>query len=386
MTKVVAHFVRKSTQLKASFIHNQITFHTEYKPVVVNRYESRKDDGGFAQFPADNMPTLNLAENKKFDPNYRYFARLSRTDLNRVLHFLDDHKVSVLHFHYGSDACVYSDVMKVSGRPSVVSFYGYDASSFRTSFAGYGRRLLNTRLFPYVTRVLAMSPDMRNDLLLMGCPEDKIVVHYYGSDIERFFLSAERRQSSAQTTFLIISGLEPQKGHLFLLEAFKLAYLSNNRIRLRIVGTGSAERRIREFINRNAMNSYVSMNGKVGYASPQHLDELRRADVFIHPSVTPKNGDKEGIPGAILEAMAAGLPVISTFHAGIPYVIRDGLTGLLVKEWDTPALVESILQLASNTELRKKLGANGQNSVLTSLDLRKKEMELEEIYDGLIAS
>ena len=106
--------------------------------------------------------------------------------------------------------------------------------------------------------------------------------------------------------------------------------------------------------------------------------------MFIHPSVTDRKGYKEGIPGAIVEAMAAGLPVISTYHAGIPYIIKNHETGLLIREWDYEDLVKSILELTENLQLRKTLGQNGQDYALKYLNLSIKESELEKIYDNLI--
>ena len=75
------------------------------------------------------------------------------------------------------------------------------------------------------------------------------------------------------------------------------------------------------------MGKYVTWHGPTVYASEEHKKYLQNADVFVHPSVTDVNGDKEGIPGAIVEAMAAGLPVISTYHAGIPNIIKNNKTG-----------------------------------------------------------
>jgi len=132
------------------------------------------------------------------------------------------------------------------------------------------------------------------------------------------------------------------------------------------------------------MYDYVSYKGKITYASQEHLKILNDADVFIHPSVTAGNGDKEGIPGAIVEAMSAGLPVISTYHAGIPYIIEHNKTGLLVKEWDIKALTEAIICLAERVELRKKLGLAAQKYALENLDLLQKEKELETIYNNLL--
>ena len=133
------------------------------------------------------------------------------------------------------------------------------------------------------------------------------------------------------------------------------------------------------------MSSYVEMMGKVVYGSIQHFKEFQEADVFIHPSITDKNGDKEGIPGAIVEAMSAGLPVISTYHAGIPYVIENGKTGLLVNEWDVNSLANVILKLTDDYSLRKELGQSGQENALANLNLNEKERELEKIYGSIIS-
>ena len=132
------------------------------------------------------------------------------------------------------------------------------------------------------------------------------------------------------------------------------------------------------------MENFVKMNGKIIYGSDIHLKALFNADVFIHPSVTAENGDKEGIPGAIVEAMASGLPVISTYHAGIPYIIENQQTGVLVNEWDVDALAEGILELAENSSKRKMIGLAGQEYAMNNLDLFEKEKELEEIYMSLI--
>ena len=69
---VVAHFLRKNTQFRSSFIQNQILNHIKYKPIIIYRYYSERNDGGFANYSADNIPTLNLAEFKKLDLNFRY--------------------------------------------------------------------------------------------------------------------------------------------------------------------------------------------------------------------------------------------------------------------------------------------------------------------------
>lgn len=384
MQKKVCHFIRKNTQVRASFIQNQINNHQRYKPFIVSKISSDKEDGGFARFDGSEIEWLDLSGYERFASKmlYKSLKLISRNDKSVLVDFLKKNGVDVLHFHYGTDAGLYRPLLEQVKIPSVVSFYGYDCSGFPKRFMGYGTTYLKDRVFPYVTKVLAMSQDMKNDLVKIGCPEEKIVVHYYGTDVESFFMSREYKDRD-EVQFLILSGLTEQKGHIFLLEAFKEAYLENQKISLTIVGDGHMRDGVVKHIQKFNMH-YVSYKGKVVYGSNAHLDYLKNADVFIHPSITDPTGYKEGIPGAIVEAMASGLPVISTFHAGIPYVIENDKTGALVKEWDIQALKNQILRLAASLEVRERMGREGQKYAMNNLNLKNKERDLENIYDQLL--
>jgi len=383
MRRIVAHFIRKESQLKASFIQNQITNHIQFQPIIIYRYKSKKNDGGFAEFSLNDTPTLDLSEGKLFDINFRYLKKISAQDGDKVKYFLKKNNAAVLHFHYGSDTCIYTDVLKNSGIPSVVSFYGYDASSFNSFLFGYGGYLLRNRLFPLVDKVFAMSPDMKKDLIKAGCPEAKIIIHYYGTDVNLFKDLTPVYTRKEKITLLILASLVPQKGHLFLLKAFvQLVNNGCNNIILRIVGSGELENQLKNFVNRNSLQNYVKFIGACKYGSQEMLNELQNADIFVHPSVIAENGDKEGIPGTIVEAMSAGLPVISTYHAGIPFIIKNNESGLLISEGHTNALADAIKKLATNINLRAKLGQNARRFALENLDLLTKEKELENIYDS----
>lgn len=378
----VAHLVRKSSQLRSSFIRNQILEHIDYDPVVVSLIES-EEDNEYADFEDDAVPRLSLRKDKSSGTGRlsRRALFLTRHEVTEIISFLAKYDPSVLHLHYGSDAGIYYPLVKKLRIPSVVSFYGYDCSGFPSIMFGMGRSYLKARVFHLASKVLAMSPDMENDLVTIGCPRQNIVVHYYGSDVGKFFIERTYQQQP-RTEFVMVSGLEPQKGHIFLLKAFKEAYADNKALQLEIYGSGRAEDEVSSFIRCNNMD-YVYMHGPVRYGSSEHVRALRSADVFIHPSVTDSRGNKEGIPGAVVEAMAAGLPVISTFHAGIPHIIRNGETGLLVKEWDVNSLKAEILRTSGDLSLRKRLGQNAQKYAVENLDLLKREKELEKIYDGL---
>jgi len=383
----VVHFVRKLLPPFSSFIRNQIMNHIRYDACVVYKEFVKSN---LASEIINTVPTL-YCENNKQGVNKQYskflykrpFRRLTIGDKKNIRKFLLDHRVDILHFHYGTDAGVFIDSITQSNIPSVVSFYGYDCSSFPTWYFGYGRRYLQ-KVFKYTDYCLAMSEDMKSDLLDIGCPEHKIIVHYYGTDVENFHY--ERKYGTKNDViFLIVGSLVLQKGHIFLLQALtKARQITNRDIMLRIVGTGYLESELKNIVRKNDLGKCVHFVGPLKYLSKEFLSEFYNADVFVHPSVTSDKNEKEGIPGAIVEAMATGLPVISTFHAGIPFIIQHGKTGLLVNEWDINTLAEYIRMLAEDSALRKQVGQKARQYALEELDLRKKEIELERIYDFVI--
>ena len=377
----VVHFLRKYSQLKASFIKNQVENHIRFSPFLIYKFKLHKREGGFADIKSE-VKNLNLSLNNSFSDKIRFkiLKTIGNDDVKLINDYIRINDIKLLHFHYGTDAGIYYPFLKTATLPSVVSFYGYDCSGFPNFMGGYGKRYLNRRVFPYVTKVLAMSPDMKADLVKIGCPDDKIIIHHHGNDIEGFYLERDYSKTQDLCRFLIISGLTPQKGHLFLLKSFKEALKKNSHIRLTIVGGGELHDKINNYIKSNDLSSYVSFDPSVVYNSEKHLEYLKSHDVFIHPSVTDMNGDKEGIPGAIIEAMSSGLPVISTYHAGIPCIIKNGESGVLVNEFDYEKLSGVILEMAGNRILQERYGKAGQQFAINELDLHKKEEELEEIY------
>jgi colanic acid/amylovoran biosynthesis glycosyltransferase len=361
--------------------------HIRYDAVVVYKQFVASS---FADEITNNIPSYHCEDNNKgfiklySDLMYRRpFRRLTHLDRRNITNYLQMHDVDIIHYHYGTDAGVFVKAGASTGLPSLVSFYGYDCSSFPRWYFGLGTRYLH-RVFDNVDYCLAMSEDMKSDLISIGCPQDKIILHYYGTDVQQFPVKRTYEQKD-EVVFLSVGYLVPQKGHIFTLTALKKALrLTNKKIKLRIVGEGRLEERLKEFTVQNDLSKNVFFVGPLHYLSREFLEEYRRADIFVHPSVVSETNEKEGIPGAIVEAMAAGLPVLSTFHAGIPSVITNNSTGLLVNEWDSDRLAENMCLLARDTESRRRIGRAAQEHALKNLDLRQKEIELESIYDRVI--
>src|SRR5450759_4766166 len=165
---------------------------------------------------------------------------------------------------------------------------------------GYGKKYLINRVFKRVTKVLAMSPDMKKDLMAAGCPEDKIIVHYYGTDCKKFYLPKRQFADKEIITILNLCSLVPTKGQLFLLKS--IAEIISNGVtnfRLRIVGTGLLEKELKAYVQQKNLSDYVQFVGAIPYGGREMIREYHGADIFVHPSVVDPQGNKEGIPGTI---------------------------------------------------------------------------------------
>jgi len=386
MNNLVLHLVRKNTQLKASFIQNQVLNHIEFEPKVIF-YENRNSnlDGGFASALPSNVVVHELEKKYTFLEKvlYKTLKQISYISKADLLNQVKQINPKVIHLHYGTDAGLYLKTLRNTNISKVVSFYGYECSGFPKRFFGLGKYYLKYRTFKYADKILAMSEDMKNDLIEIGCPEEKIIVHYHGAKVKRFEARHNYKEMSI-VKFLIISGFAAQKGHIFLLKSFKKSLKFNKNIRLTIVGEGSEKEKIDKTIKDLNLQNYVDIKPFVVYGSKEHIKYFADYDVFIHPSLTDVNGDKEGIPGAIVEAMAAGLPIVSTFHAGIPYIIENYVSGLLVKELDIDDLSKKIIEISNSKSLREELGLKGQKFALSNLDLFNKERDLEKIYNDIV--
>ena len=112
---------------------------------------------------------------------------------------------------------------------------------------------------------------------------------------------------------------------------------------------------------------------------------MKNSHIFILPSITSANGDKEGIPNVLKEAQATGMPVISTYHAGIPELVLNGRSGYLVKERDTNGLSERLIHLIENPDLWFEFGKIGRKHVEEQFNLHKQIMKLEKIYKEMIS-
>lgn len=215
-------------------------------------------------------------------------------------------------------------------------FHGIDISS---------RDVLNhytpeyQQLFRRGDLMLPISDLWAGRLQKMGCPREKIAVSRMGVDMTRF---SPRPVKAPATPLEIISvaRLTEKKGLHVAIEACRQLKEQGVAFRYRILGIGPWERRLRTLIEQYQLEDVVEMPGfKPSHEVKAILDD---ADVFLLPSVTGADGDMEGIPVALMEAMAVGIPVVSTLHSGIPELVEADKSGWLVPENDARALAQRL--------------------------------------------
>jgi colanic acid/amylovoran biosynthesis glycosyltransferase len=181
-------------------------------------------------------------------------------------------------------------------------------------------------------------------------PADRIHVIPYGVAIP----PPMQRAPAAVVTVLSVGRMHFKKGHLETLRAFAQARQGCPALRLEFIGDGETLPACRRFASENHLAGVVTFHG----ARPPAFvhDRLQAADIFALHSVTAPNGDEEGLPVSILEAMAHGLPVVATRHAGIPEAVAEGKTGFLVAEHDWQLMADRLAWLAADPQRRRAFG------------------------------
>lgn len=309
--------------------------------------------------------------------NYRGLRRMTRFEQDFYIKKIYELQPDILHAHFAVDAAYFSNVTRQLDLPMVVSCYGYDVSSFPTRYFGLGSRYLQSA-WQNARLILAMTEDMRQDLLKLGCPANKIRIHYHGINLSRFKY-CERDSAEAPIRILFVGNLSDRKGVEDVLSAFARIASQYSGVQLRYVGSGQLRARLEQLTLSWGLEGRVSF---AGFVRHEELPvEFNNAHIFCHPSRMLKSGDKEGIPGTIVEAMATGLPVVTTRHAGIPEMVRDGVDGFIVNERDVPAIALALSSLIDQKEERSRMGRNAAKQVQQKADSVHLTAELEHIYD-----
>lgn len=273
------------------------------------------------------------------------------SDPRTVGRWLQEYGVEVLLGEYLDASLPWFAVARELGIRFFVHAHGYDVSRrlrepfYRREYLRYGE----------AAGVITMSERSRARLIELGLPSDRVHAIPYGVDVAE---RAPRRAARAGVRLLAVGRMVAKKGPILTLDAFRRASASRPELRLDYVGGGPLLPAAVQFVHALGLHESAVLHGE----RPSHVvhELMEGADIFVQHSLTdPETGDEEGLPVAILEAMASGLPVVATNHAGIPEAVDDGVNGFLVEEGDSRGMAERIEQLVHDGDLRLAMGRAG---------------------------
>jgi len=280
--------------------------------------------------------------------------------------------IRLVHSHFGQNGIAAVKLKKNLNVPLITSFYGYDSGRLGKHFLPYYNNLKNNGdLF------LVLSEDMKKDLINLGFPKEKILIHHLGIDINEFNINNKHKNDNL-FNLLTIARFDEGKGIHIVLDAINLLFKLNpsmkDVIKYHIVGGGKYEEILKNIINKYDLSNNVEIIHNLGVKNGREIvkNELSKADVFILCSYTTKNGTKEGTPVVLMEAQACGLPCIATKHAGIPEIIINGETGILINENNSEEIYNAILTLYNNNELLHNMGEKGRENIINNFNLKNK--------------
>ena len=207
-------------------------------------------------------------------------------------------------------------------------------------------------------------------------PGDIEIVHL-GLETERF-QPIDKPMDNEIPCILSIGSLIEKKGHEYLIDACALLAQKGYQFQCSIVGTGPLLESLQARVNHYKLQCQVTLLGAKKQA--QVLELYRRSDIFALACVVAKNGDRDGMPYVLIEAMAMQLPVVATPVTGIPELVRDGENGLLVPERDVAALAQALERLIQDEPLRRELGRRGRETVINDFDIRQTAAKLAAIF------
>ena len=339
-----------------TFIRRHVQELVPDRTVVVTKDATGHDTGHWTT----DSPVLALNALPALSLTRRLLNRVNRSATSQhgshriersVEAFLTSHNVGVGMGEFLSWSVKWLEPAQKLGIPFFGHAHGCDVSSdlrhprWREAYTKYNQS----------GGIITMSEFSRDKLVAIGLEPAKVHVVPYGVDVAD---APPDRVDGEFVSVLAVGRMTAKKAPILVLDSFRRALKQYPALHLDYVGDGELFQAAQQFVAAFDLAGHVTLHG--GRSSAEVAALLRTADIFVQHSMTdPVTGDEEGLPVAILEAMATALPVVSTKHAGIPEAVRDGQTGLLVAEGDSKGMADALIALARSPSMRRNMGFAG---------------------------
>jgi len=361
-------------------IYRQITGLRQCAPVVIA--QKRENAAGYPFEPVHIVakPRTHFLRRFWFRQLRDQPWQISDAELSELLSVLSETRARLLHIYFGHIGVHLLPLIRAWKNPSIVSFHGADVMVDMNKPA---YREATLRMLDAVTLVLVRSESLRRAVVDLGCDPKKIEIQRTGIPLEEFPFRDRAVPKNGEWRFVQAGRLIEKKGLPVTLRAFSTFLKKHPNATLTIAGEGPLLPELQRVVDELGITDRVSFTG---FVSQEQLREIYyRSHIFLHPSQTGRDGNQEGIPNSMLEAMATGLPVFATEHGGIPEAIENGASGVLVPEHDDEALARAMLSAVQDPGLLSRIGPMGADAVRKKFDLQQQVQRLEEIYLRMIA-
>ena len=346
-------------RLQATWLHPAVVLYGGYRPY-------RYDDVSIFPFPLC-LNMVRIAVKNLVKPLY------NRIYANALYRFLARENFDAVLCQVGTQGANITDACHRAGVPLTVHFHGHDAYE-RQTLANYAGAYRN--MFEKAAYIIAVSEDMRKQLIRLGAPADKVILRSCGVDTTLF---ANAQPAINHKVLLFVGRFTTKKDPVSLLKAFHEARQAVPDARLVMIGKGELHHLVLKTIEELNLKDSVEV---IGWQKPEEIvRRMQQARAYVQHSVIAPNGDSEGSPVVIIEAAGSGLPIISTRHAGIKESVIEGVTGYLVDESDWQGMGEYMIKLLNDAELAGKMGQAGRRHIIEHYDVRKQMEKIQEILE-----
>lgn len=348
---------------------------TRYLPMPAGRVDRVLTAARLALRHARHRPAVLL---RAVDPLRHGRSAVNLRTLYWALLLLQEERFDVLHCHFGPVGTMVAalrDIGAVDGRLAT-TFHGADLTA-----CIHARPLRYRRLMRRGDLFLPISDYLARRLEILGFPPDRIVVHRMGVDLDDLAAQPRLRTPSVALRLLTVGRLIEKKGVADGLRAVALARRRGVPLTYTVIGDGPLRATLQTLARELGIDDAVWFAG--WQVQEKVTEALYAHDVLLAPSVTAADGDQEGIPVTLMEAMATGMPVVTTRHSGIPELVEDGVSGLLAPEGDPAALADALRWLAGPPERARAMGRAARRRVAAEYDAAALDDALARHLDAL---
>lgn len=372
---IAAQYVATFLKPEMLHIYRQITALRQWHPVVICQKRENAE-----RFPCADVIVMRKPRSHALRRIWQKQVcggpvTIYRSEARKLRELLQRIDARVLHVYFGHIGVHLLPLLEIADQPVIVSFHGADA---QVGLEKRAHLLATQRMFGRATLVLARSESLGRRLAAIGCPPEKLRLHRTG--IPAGEIPFHPRSAPADGAWRCVQAcrLIPKKGLATALAAFASFAQHYPHSSFTIAGEGPQLRQLERTASALGIRERVIF---AGFLSQEKLRALyAESHLFLHPSELAPDGDQEGIPNSMLEAMASGLPVVATRHGGIPEAVEHGVSGLLVGERDSEALTGALLEMASSGAGYARISRAAAERVAAEFDLAGQTRKLEALY------